>query len=168
MKISVNQNPYYAVKSYHISPDLHTNRNCRISAQPVSVLWSTVYQQDIIWKAFCAEHVHLKQDCTEMFYCVVCWQAIKQIIWTLRCFGEIQPIIPGGGSRGHAGTWGPSATCLQVRWCMAVGWTATVKLCVAAQCAMAHRALQPWVPPYRYPTARHHALLIYCYTGFHN
>lgn len=28
--------------------------------------------------------------------------------------------------------------------------------------------LQPPVPPYRYPAARHHVLLIYCYTGFHN
>lgn len=37
MKISVNQKPYYAVKSYHISPDLHTNRD-RVSAQSFSAL----------------------------------------------------------------------------------------------------------------------------------
>lgn len=40
--------------------------------------------------------------------------------------------------------------------------------------AAAHSAMErggpfsPPDPPYRYPAARHPALLIYCYTGFHN
>lgn len=39
---------------------------------------------------------------------------------------------------------------------------------VAARPAWLWGALQAPVPPHRYPAARHHVLLIYCYTGFHN
>lgn len=39
---------------------------------------------------------------------------------------------------------------------------------VAARRAWLRGALQAPVPPHRYPAARHHVLLIYCYTGFHN
>lgn len=39
---------------------------------------------------------------------------------------------------------------------------------VAARRAWLWGPLQAPVPPYRYPAARHHVLLIYCYTGFHN
>lgn len=39
---------------------------------------------------------------------------------------------------------------------------------IAARRAVLLRALQPPDPPHRYPAAHHRALLIYCYTGFHN
>lgn len=47
----------------------------------------------------------------------------------------IPALIPGGGRAGHAGMWSPSATCLQVRWCIAVGWTVTVRaVCCCSLC----------------------------------
>lgn len=158
MKISVNQNPYYAVKSYHISPDLHTNRNCRISAQSS---FSFMAMRRYLKRYFCADHVHLKHwrfplcclacNKTDHLYMKMLWGKSKR--YGSRARREVGPIcdLSAGPVMYGCGAGRPQSG-----------------LCVAAHCAMAFRALQPPVPPYRYPAARHRALLIYCYTGFHN
>ncbi|CAB1441733.1 unnamed protein product [Pleuronectes platessa] len=73
------------------------------------------------------------------------------------------------GAQGMLGCGAPlcDLSAGPVMYCSGAGRTQSV-LRVAAHCAMALRALQPPVPPHRYPAARHRALLIYCYTGFHN
>lgn len=43
--------------------------------------------------------------------------------------------IPRGWTARHAGMWGPSVTCLQVPWCIAVGRAATVMaVCCCSVC----------------------------------
>lgn len=113
MKISVNQNPYYAAKFCLISLELHTKLNVRT---PVPAL--TVHRPPK--QGMQGNGVHLTP---------VCRSGDAQLLAE-----RLQPEL-------HA----------------------------AAHSAMERGGpFSPPDPPYRYPAARHPALLIYCYTGFHN
>lgn len=103
--------PILCCKSCHISSDLHANRN-RIRADFVL---ASVYE---IICAFTARSTATCSNAALRFS--VFLSSDTQTIWTSV----------------YTWMWGPCATSLQVWWCTAVGWMATVR--VMCCCSLCH------------------------------
>jgi len=69
MKISVNQNPYYAVNTSTCLQTCIQIGNCRMSTQLVSGSWRAVNQRHNIEKPGWSEHIHLKHHWDVLLCC---------------------------------------------------------------------------------------------------